>query len=905
MQTPAMLTIKSSHIYRDTAAFIDTEGWIWVLGSNTCMYLGVKSPIGMTKPVRTSIRLNEGETIVQIYACLRLFAIYTSFKCLHISRVMKPSMFSNFEDVFDDNEGVYKGTEGCNEQSYNWLEESGLNRTKLRSVAFASEPGFVEPLTGIDNVAFWEDTCMFQQGPSHNLFNWRLCLRDAIGVCSALKLRPILHDQTLVYYKLRLPFSPDTVTYGNQFVHMQVGSRHHVLSAPDYHQVGDDGAITVNLLSWRDFEMDGLRSEHIYASLVERFAVMKDGVLYGYDDITGSLKPKACEPGARPIILNQHGADHPWLGFGEMDGTLTDVDGQPFYGPTPLIDSVIGIGCTMPVIDSDSHAPYVEEEDIDGLIINVHGLEWYYIVPQGIMTFDKVRGLRYYTNKWITAPPQMRLAEIIRNSADTIYSIGARLSDLEPITEAKVSYRMVVYQTASGQYFRYTFTDDRIEHRALVFDHMEETEIDYESIEYLAPSDDMLQPKIVIGPNDDSLERLRSVASWIGSYPCVVRVEHVLNGTIEAHGNGLQRDLAHKALILFANKFLLHRTGYTEFNFRALRTVPESILVDYGRMIHLAIVMLESHMPIRMPLAFLVAVMGREPTVAELERMISQTQPELFEEICALRDDPVGLADAGYDTYRDLLQGMMGYGISCVSTNEIDAMTDTNEAIREISAAMARGFGSYVLPRNLISMNTATLDCYLSGDFVINRAQFIRQLTFPQIDTEEPPPQPIPTCILKGCKELKKHISTLIRTGTEKQLEDLLKNWTGTTVLCDDDYTLVVRTDIDGIRFHTCFSAIDVPLCMIEGLIEDLYSDLTRPIDYISDRHAVIRDDADNGSDSDRDSPVELPTIQNLLDIDQHMIQAHQGSIRSIMEEDGILSDTEQDSLLSDTEQDD
>ena len=831
------------------------------MGPNPNMCLGVKSSSCMTKPVRTSIRLRADETIVQIYACLYLFAIYTSSKNLHISRVTKPSFFSSIPQGVTDIEGIYKGTAGLdNSDSYSWLDESGWNRTKIRSTAFASEPGFNEPLTHVDQVSFWEDTIMFEIGSNPYLFNWRLCVRDTIGVCSALKLRPILHAQTLVYYKVRLPFSPDTVTYGRHFVHMQSGPKHHVFSAPEYHQRSADGEVMVNPLSWRDFEMDGIKSEHIHVSLLEpTFAVVRDGICYEYDEIIGSLKPSPCEPGSRPIIFNQQGADDPWIGFAEMDGMLTDYDSQPIGGFTKLIDQVVGLSSVV-LIDSDCHDPYLDD---DSFIVNVHGLEWYHVVASGVVTLDRVLGLRYIT-RHKTAPPLMQWVSSMRDADEECY-IGARIAGLEAITSAQASDKMVVYQTVSGEYFRYMFSEEGVEHEPITLNWIEEVKIDYEAIEYPVPTQGFGSNEIIIDVEDDSLEKLYMIAERIGPFPCNVRIRYDSNGLMLAHGDGVKRDLIDRGLKQFSDRFFIKHTGYVEYNLQTLKDIPPHMLYTYGRMLHLAIVMLGTHMPIRMPVAFLVALLGREPSTAELEYLVRLAQPELFEQMQELESNPAALADAGYDTYQKFLQNLVGY--DCLDD-------DSNLLARSISEALAGGFSDYVGIPYLISMNLATLGYYLSGDLVIDREQFIDQLTFPQRDSGEP----IPEFILEACDTLERFVHNLIRTEPEEKLQGLLKNWSGTTVLGEGLFTIAVRAEGDGIDFHTCFRSLDVPLCMLDST--DLCADLTTPIDSISDRPVLVRVDSDPSDSEEYDAyndSSERPSLQNLLD--QYIIRANLGSI--------------------------
>lgn len=100
------LIIKSMHTNNGISVFVDQAGYVWIMGSNTNSCLGVETgEEEMDRAVRTSIHLEPEETIVQLYHCGLLTALYLSSKRLFISRVMEPNGFLGIRNKV----GVYPG----------------------------------------------------------------------------------------------------------------------------------------------------------------------------------------------------------------------------------------------------------------------------------------------------------------------------------------------------------------------------------------------------------------------------------------------------------------------------------------------------------------------------------------------------------------------------------------------------------------------------------------------------------------------------------------------------------------------------------------------------------------------------------------------------------------------------
>ena len=844
-------SIKSLHVHKDVIVLVDDQNWVWVQGLNTKMRLGVRTPSAaslkdqtqedMETLVRTSIHLGRGEAILQIHTCPDQLFIHTSWEYLYISRIMKPSIVGS-DDWIIDEQGVYVGVESQDqptldpysnpEVDYNWLEASGWNENNLVSVQFASEPGF-EVLTNIKAITFAGPSILFKRDREHCIFNWRLLIRDAVTVSTGLALTPILHQGSLVYYELHFPFVLDAIKYHTDFLYASSDSIHHVFSAPDRNTP----------LAWRYFRDTDFRVDQIClgdSQTAPLFAVRREHEALEYNQFTRTLYPLD-EPGIQTQVLNRGAADLVQLAFLMEDESLVSYEGLVLCSDSQFAYCIVGIAGDrkIMVIKDDNRDPF--ELVNDRLYISIMGIDGYRALPQGVLTYDETEGVRYYTScQDITAPTGLVLeTQINGHTSYTVYKFAYD----QPIINVQVTDTQMVIQTANVCY-RYRFnpdgsvTCDLITLTAIsnVTDRDDDKasnklDIDH-ALQYPGTSYTSKTVDVIIQTDEDVLTKM----CWLTTQaPYPDRLEIMAySGNDTAGGDGVRRDVAERAVTQFASLYLTSHCTVSGLNTEAFGSVPDSIIISLGSVLHMCIVMLESYLPIHIPISVLEAVMGRDLTILEYEYVAKRESPEAFETMYTHRDDPDYMAACGYDSYLECLQAFVFY--------------DPSERAQHISQTIAKGILSYTSITNLPCLNLPTLNYYFSGLYCIDRLSLKQSII--------------------GHRVLIDLMHKLVDTATEEGLQGLLKNWSGTSVLLKESYSITASPeDMNIIQFKACFLAVQIPMHLVVGEdklepIDDLYALLTTPIDHIIDPPTETDSDEEIGSDEESQMAALLWTLR-------------------------------------------
>lgn len=206
-------------------------------------------------------------------------------------------------------------------------------------------------------------------------------------------------------------------------------------------------------------------------------------------------------------------------------------------------------------------------------------------------------------------------------------------------------------------------------------------------------------------------DRLCAFAEMFGTdVKLALRYTHRAVGV--SYGGGIRRVFVHDALSQFADSYLIRHGAGSEYNLTALSVLPTPKLFIMGRALHMAMHMNRTCLSIRLPIVFSVELLNREPEIGELEFFLQKESPELYDTITSYFDDPEGLVECGYDSYRECLQHRIYY-------EHLDP--EANSQARRITRALVQGFTSYAPVSNIRSMNMPTIDSYLSGPYCIDR----------------------------------------------------------------------------------------------------------------------------------------------------------------------------------------
>ena len=275
-----------------------------------------------------------------------------------------------------------------------------------------------------------------------------------------------------------------------------------------------------------------------------------------------------------------------------------------------------------------------------------------------------------------------------------------------------------------------------------------------------------------------------------------------------SYGIGPKREFLETAMIEFCSKYLISGNKRTMFG-DAIKSFDDNELIHIGMMIHAVICHSGVSLPIRLPISLLSEILGKRPSIDDLEYFAQTENKDIYTSIQEHKND---LATIGYDNYQECLMQICKY--------------DPNNFNRECKN-IAMGFISYKKIACLNIMNLPTLDYYLSGDYGINRKTIISKLkiynnTESRVNYED---------------TMKKIIIDL----PEEKLVILLNNWTGMSVV---NHTFVYAVSIiktkstrlvSDIKFLTCNTRIEVESCLIDDNLDLFIELITTPMVTMKD----------------------------------------------------------------------
>ena len=720
------------------------------------------------------------------------------------------------------------------EPLHDFGSNKGHNNSKFQSICssfcsvhFASEPSFAPPLLDINDATFIGSTIFFRQGSNHYVYDWRLTAGAALWNNLGIALTPTQHQQTglerpfgsssigldrpygsssiLTYYQLHLPFTPDTFKYCSNFAYMKSGLTHHVLTS----DIREDAN---HPLSWRYFEMPNLEPQHIHIdNPYPELLILHNNILFKHQAITNSFKP-VIDLGTKIYTLYRSIHDQGFACVSKR-GYVVEYPGATHCLANDLTHSIVNASVSIPddagmlIIDHDSADTYMVRAD--AMFINIRGATKYQLTKDGVLIYKADRHLELCVTDTILDQPHLKLNHDYNIRGHT-YRVYEWIGEFSQPDSIHTSEDIAIIEV-DGQYRKYLLAPSKgkgaVTEIVLKTPHtpilVHPAFAAHPVIPYLSSP-----IPISIASCADRLERLTTIAEMF-SVGTKLSITYVCKSKVISHGQGVLRVLIQDAVSQFASIYLTKHTASTSFRVEAFDDTGAHKLYALGRMLHMAIILTKSFLPIRLPLAFLVALKKREPTVAELEYMASKESPQALNCMQAYRNDPDGLADCGYDSYYSALSTLIHYDTGTY---------ESNERTRIVSNLMAEGFLSYTTLAYLKASNMPTIDYYISGPYHIDRTLLINRLV--------------------GPKPLKKFMSELITILSEEQLAVLLRNWGGTAVLVDGPYTLS-ECDTE-IFFQTCTLTLEMPLefCLGDSthipraIVIEI---LTTPIDHIRD----------------------------------------------------------------------
>ena len=682
----------------------------------------------------------------------------------------------------------------------------------LVSTVFSKAAGFIEPLTDIDEVTFAAESVFFRKGASTFVYNWRLTPRDVMNSNGGLAFSPNQHakagldrpygsSSTLTYYQIHLPFAPDVLEFRENYVYARVGHMHHVLTSFRH-------AVSPKLtVSWMYFLFEQLSADSIHISTKGNHLFVKTPTeILQYVHLFKSLKPiiqnSSCPSmitrgdfkAASPFCLRKDGA------------FLEYISKRVFCQPDPWLKHTVTISCSL-------EAPYIVMVDVDvkgaerfrikgdTLLINVHGCRFGMRSHRYPILIDAQNTIFVYANKVIEAP-YMKLEKQFVVS-DRTHRIYKWTNTPKPIDSFAVGAEWLLIES-KGRFYRSIIDSTFKQIQSIQLEHVKRipAEVNRDLIKRRT-SKGGTKVEIQIETFGDLFERLCSFAQMFGK-DTMLKPDYTLQSKTVSNGLGIRRVFAQDALSQFAALYLLIHGACSEYNLEALSKLSLPELFMIGRALHLAMYMNRTCLSIRMPISFYAALLNREPEIDELEFFLKQESPDLFETITSYFDDPTGLEECGYTSYRECLSHAVYY-------QHADPEIDRQAA--HISRALVVGFNSYAEVDNIKRMNMPTIDYYVSGSYCIDRALLSHKINCDN-------------------QVLLKFVRSLIERLPEDKLAIFLRNWTGSSVYKGTKCT-VLETAKRDLEFATCGRKLHINPAILQknnkAAINELVIMLTTP----------------------------------------------------------------------------
>lgn len=360
----------------------------------------------------------------------------------------------------------------------------------------------------------------------------------------------------------------------------------------------------------------------------------------------------------------------------------------------------------------------------------------------------------------------------------------------------------IILIKSNGKYF-YRFLDFEMKSfMEIIFDQEAHSlKVQHKLIKYpskLKEAEDLIS--LYISVDSSKLDKLLAISEMIDN-----RANIFINSTYDSEviscGDGQRRQFFDLAMEEFQNRFLIKYNHLTEFNDEIMK-YNQNELFYLGSMFHMIMTIKKIHLNIRLPLVLIKNILKKDFTIQDLEFFAQKEDPIAFSNLKKIQS-------TGSDSYEECLRSLCKYS----GKIEFDV----------ISKQIYKGFKFYSRVRKIKTMNFATLDYYLSGPYLIDRSKLSDQIIITQeLSTK------FSDLIINSIKEK-------LLSLPEEKLSQLLKNWTGSSVIERDQNLSIVIIEsgqnFEGdFLFQTYSSALIICKNMISKTIKGSLFDLITPV---------------------------------------------------------------------------
>lgn len=834
-----------NRVYADKENILiqDDENKLWIMGSNIYRRtgMGIRSET-IHIPQFTKIKLEPNEYVSNFYVHDYFVSIFTSSGKLYVSRFLyqKLKTLQDSDDSEPESGTIIREYEDSvsGEDSGSSTEESECEDIKnvLHNDTYIKKLDKIVPLikrkitkTGfdliddkIDDIIFVDNTIFFLKNDTIYLYNAKIKPHQMLyeTVSMEMKLMKCKNDNTIYYYQLILPFDYDECLLEKNFVYVKSGSYHHIITGSD--EDTDEGYNFFFVWYYFKYPMDDIHKHIYYNASSDSLYLENKNEIYLFCAESKTFK-KYIDGDSINLFI-------PYLDETNYD-LITNKNGKIYRDNNGLTKELkIKKKISNCVVNmkpfGESHLIIIDtdtkpSQDIivtpEAFYFNVRSLV-YRVVNDGLIYYDASSGLICYCAEYELEESKYDtfILKSCENDSDFLY-VYAYNNIPSNITNITFTNNLFVIQSEKKYYYQIFDSVDFNENKIteIILNDKNDIELVNKRIVVYNKNEYDESVDLYVSSKSDKLPKLMNIIELLRDQ-VDFQIKFTEGTSVVSYGDGPKREFMDVAMIEFADKYLLYDGTCPDFNLDQLEKLNDDDLIFIGYMIHAVICHSLNHLPIRLPLHLIQAILNKIPSDKELEYFIMKYDPELYHNIQLHKNKPNSEFESafGYASYRECLESL------CRLTYD----EKTQIKISHITKLISKGFRKYYKIKKLNKMNFPTFDYYLSGDFHINRDLLLKNLI---INSE--------TKLTVNCTEI---IKQVIHHLSEEKMTLLLKNWSATSIVKNTSYRINIVSDYDkDIYFGTC----NFELTLSDNLFENSEIDnllvelLTTPIDHMID----------------------------------------------------------------------
>ena len=656
----------------------------------------------------------------------------------------------------------------------------------------------------VEDVVYVTETIFFRKNKKLYLYKKNInpvkfLLQKNFGLTTVM-----IQKEKYQYYELILPFDSEKMFFRDNFVYIKSASYHHIISTFILNVTQER-----DLLIWLYFKTDyEINENDIYFVPIEGTVyVKKENCAYKYCHAIHDLKQFV--DNAKIFIVPSNDNISRILYCIRDDGLYFDhgyLKKEIDYNDLLLYMVDMNTYNNSKFIMIDINEPKSHIVKGNTLFFNIHGFVHYKLLDTGLIYYHNEK-LYYCTN---IALPENKYGtseiEKIKTSNDSYYMYIFNNVPY-PIVDIQFTNNLVIIET-DNKYYYHTIDTEKfyVDRFTEITVHDNLNEIQLVSKHYVVRNRKEFENTVTLAVSIDSnkfikllniIEMLRNNNNF--------NINFMKGTSIVSYGDGPKREFMEAAVIDFSEHFLIKYNVCCEFNLEKMEQFVDDDLINIGSMLHAVICHSNNHLPIRLPLTLVTAILKKEPSISELEYFARLENPEAFNNVYKFKKSPEQIKEFGYDTYEDCLKFFCKYYYHDEKINSI---------IQHISSEIAKGFKDYNEIKNLSIMNSPTLDYFLSGDYCLDRELLIKNLNIVDNSSNKNIPY----------NEI---INDIIRNLPEEKLMILLRNWSGTSIVKkSSSYVIIINKNNEKIDEYSNpdinFATCNVELIISENLINSL-----------------------------------------------------------------------------------